>query len=176
MLNLLYFHHFIIVRKWFTKEESKEHSITLRGVPLERKSFKSFLGDFRYTKFPLEEGKPVSQQLEGLVEECRRIIPQQTFNWSWVQRYMKGQNVSWHLDPANTVGGTLVCVFGDFKGGIVNVEGQRAHVRPGDVYFLRCKLFKEGLLAERKKMEMPWHCVSKIEEGERLVLMFSELT
>ena len=110
-----------------------------------------------------------------MVNRLKQLAPNQKLNTGWIQNYRPNQGVNFHQDPGNTIGATVIGVLGDFTGGKINVEGTNDSVLPGDVYLLRCKVFDRNNLFLPTKLHMPWHSVEKICEGQRTVLMLSEL-
>jgi len=108
---------------------------------------------------------------------------------SWVQRYVAGDFVSEHHDPATLAGVTAICVFGEFSGARSYIEHSELQLEPGDVLLLR-GMSRPAAARERERLTlqrrgravnvgdrscaMPLHSVAHVTSGVRYALILSE--
>ena len=120
-----------------------------------------WLGSFSFRLWGKHYAKPPRVWLEA-AQRLRQLVPSQTFNTLYLQRYERRQEVYRHRDPRNNVGHTIIWVFGDFTGADVTVD-RAPHTVPGNhAYVLPCTI--DGV-------QGPYHSVSPVRTGTRWVLI-----
>lgn len=116
-----------------------------------------WLGNFSFKMWGKRYGKPPEVWLEA-AQVLRQLVPNQTFNTLYLQRYEKGQQVYRHRDPRNNVGYTIIWVFGEFTGAKLTVDGRRCEVPRDHAFVLPCTI---------NGVQGPPHSVSPVTSGTR---------
>lgn len=128
-----------------------------------------WLGSFSQQIFGQVRGKdhgPLPKDLKQLADRMSLLLPQQRFTTAFIQKYIRGEETKWHLDPKSNTDYTVIAVFGRWRGGETLIGKLRIILQPGDVLVQRC---------HTKGKKRPLHRLSKITEGERYALIINTI-
>lgn len=153
-----------VYEQFLTQEERQAIATCpayLRAVP-------NWLGTFQFRPYYKSTylKHPV---LGGVATRLAALVPDQTFNTAFLQRYETGSCVRPHRDPRNNVGFTVIAVAGEFTGAETKVSCPpgRLHLRSGDVLVMPCTI--DGV-------QGPWHEVSEVTSGTRHALILNTIS
>jgi len=151
----------LIIRNFFRLGEQKEVVSILRRIKY--RPCPSFLGHFEYSKWI--SLNYLESDLADVILRLTEIIPGQTFNTVFIQRYLDHSFVMRHRDPLNNLDKTVVAVFGQFTGAISDYDGFQYSAKSGDVIIQDCTI--------NNVQGLP-HSVSAIV-GERYALILNTI-